>query len=152
MEDLSMALLSAQSLRRTAALIALSVLAAAALLRPTTLLAQDAVEPAPTDDPALVIGGMGSTGQTLAAARPTASAPSASVPTSRASARALPLSEPLGPFRNLGLFLGGVLVLAALVAGIALTVSGLKDDLRKKKRRYRRRARGLHVEALQRPG
>lgn len=39
----------------------------------------------------------------------------------------------------------GLLVLALVAAGITLTVIGLRDDLRRRKRSYRRRSRRIHA-------
>lgn len=42
---------------------------------------------------------------------------------------------------TLFLVLGGLLMVGLVIAGITLTLTGLRKDLRQRKRRYRRRSR-----------
>jgi len=50
-----------------------------------------------------------------------------------------------GVSSHLAAIAGGLLVLALVVAGAALTVAGLREDLRKRRRGYRRRSRRIHA-------
>ena len=77
-----------------------------------------------------------------------ATAPASSKPT--AASTDPYFEERLNPAKLATLFAAGILVALLVTAGILLTVRGLREDLRNRKRGYRRRSRRI-AERPQRP-
>jgi hypothetical protein len=77
-----------------------------------------------------------------------ATAPAASRPT--AASTEMYFEERPQPATMAMLFAAGILVVVLMMAGILLTVRGLREDLRDRKRGYRRRSRRI-TERSQRP-
>lgn len=137
----SMARHAAHSARRTGVAVVAAVVFAILAAYPTESSAQFATSaPVGVDSPS-VMGGRANVAASPALDPAPLAGSARKVATTGPRAANLPLEHKPGPLEKIGLIAAALLMLGFAVAGVSVTVSGLRADQRKRRRGYRRRSR-----------